>query len=85
MEYARQFLKTYDVRYIIVGQLEHAAYTPEGIAKFEQYNGKYWQAVYRDGNTVIYEVMQSSFTAVSQACLTMGSLRSIYDLSHYIA
>ncbi|HSB00132.1 MAG TPA: DUF2298 domain-containing protein [Anaerolineales bacterium] len=58
VEYARQFLKTYDVSYIIVGVLEHAAYTPEGIAKFEQYEGQYWRAVYRDGNTVIYKVIK---------------------------
>jgi uncharacterized membrane protein len=56
--FARQFLKTYDVRYIIVGELERAAYTPEGLAKFKAYDGKYWDAVYRDGNTVIYEVAQ---------------------------
>ena len=54
---ARDFLRTYDVRYIIVGQLERAAYTPEGVLKFEQFDGTYWRAVYRDGNTVIYEVM----------------------------
>jgi hypothetical protein len=40
-----------------VGQLERAEYTPEGIAKFQQYKGKYWRAIYRDGNTAIYEVM----------------------------
>ena len=57
IESARRFLRIYGVRYIIVGQLERAAYTPEGIAKFEQIEGIYWRAVYRDGNTVIYEVM----------------------------
>jgi YYY domain-containing protein len=55
---ARQFLKTYDVRYIIVGGLERAAYTPEGLAKFKAFDGKYWNAVYHDGNTVIYEVVK---------------------------
>jgi uncharacterized membrane protein len=50
------FLEKYDVRYIVVGQLERAAYTPEGIAKFERLNGRYWQEVYRDGSTAIYEV-----------------------------
>jgi YYY domain-containing protein len=53
----RTFLKTYDVKYIIVGQLERAEYTPEGIAKFQTYEGKYWRAIYSDENTVIYEVM----------------------------
>jgi YYY domain-containing protein len=56
-ETIRTFLKTYDVKYIIVGQLERAAYTPEGIAKFDQLEGQYWREVYRDGATVIYEVM----------------------------
>jgi uncharacterized membrane protein len=54
---ARDFLNKYDVKYIIVGQLERAAYTPEGIAKFEQGEGRNWREVYRDGQTVIYEVM----------------------------
>ena len=56
-ESIRAFLKKYDVKYIIVGQLERAAYTPEGIAKFDQLEGQYWREVYRDGATVIYEVM----------------------------
>ncbi|HSL31974.1 MAG TPA: DUF2298 domain-containing protein [Anaerolineales bacterium] len=55
---ARQFLDTYDVRYIVVGQLERAAYTPEGLEKFELFEGELWQEVYRDGNTAIYEVLQ---------------------------
>ena len=56
LEYAREFLEEYDVSYIVVGPLERAAYTPEGIAKFDAFEGIYWQAVYRDGNTAIYEV-----------------------------
>jgi len=54
---ARSFLKAYQVRYIILGQLERAAYPGEGLNKFEQYNGIYWRSVYRQGNTVIYEVL----------------------------
>jgi len=57
IDFTRTFLKTYDVKYIIVGQLERAEYTPEGIAKFEQYDGKYWKSVYHDGSTVIYEML----------------------------
>ncbi len=53
---AEIFLQTYDVKYIIVGQLERAMYDPNGIAKFEQLNGNLWQEVYRDGDTVIYQV-----------------------------
>jgi YYY domain-containing protein len=57
-QYANEILDKYNVRYIIVGQLERAAYPPEGIAKFEQFDGTYWQEIYRDGNTIIYEVIQ---------------------------
>ena len=56
-KFTRDFLKMYDVKYIIVGQLERAAYTPEGIAKFAQFDGTYWKSVYHDGNTLIYEVI----------------------------
>jgi uncharacterized membrane protein len=58
LEYAREFLEKYDVSYIIVGPLERAAYTPEGIAKFDQSEGVDWQEVYRDGSTAIYEVIR---------------------------
>jgi YYY domain-containing protein len=57
-ESAREFLKKYNVRYIVVGQLERAAYTSEGLSKFKLFDGKYWNAVYQDGDTVIYEVAQ---------------------------
>ncbi|HEY5157562.1 MAG TPA: DUF2298 domain-containing protein, partial [Anaerolineales bacterium] len=65
---ARAFLHKYNVRYIIVGQLERAKYAPgaslgpvpaggpDGLLKFDTYNGTYWHEVYRDGKTVIYEV-----------------------------
>ncbi|MBU2611831.1 MAG: hypothetical protein KJ606_12930, partial [Chloroflexi bacterium] len=53
---AQAFLKKYNVRYIIVGQLERAAYIGEGLLKFDWLNGQLWQEVYRDGQTVIYEV-----------------------------
>ncbi|MEW5827303.1 MAG: DUF2298 domain-containing protein [Chloroflexota bacterium] len=54
----RTFLEKYNVRYIIVGQLERNYYSPEGLAKFEQYNDLYWKEVYRDRATVIYEVIR---------------------------
>lgn len=53
---ARDFLKEYNVKYIIVGQLERLEYPAPGINKFEQYNGQFWNSVYRDGDTVIYQV-----------------------------
>src|SRR5450756_1357697 len=66
---ARTFITKYNVRYIIVGQLERAKYTPgdpggpvsqgspDGLLKFEANNNVLWQAVYRDGQTVIFKVL----------------------------
>jgi YYY domain-containing protein len=68
---ARDFLSKYNVRYIIVGQLERAKYAPgapngpvplegpDGLLKFDQYNGVLWNEAYRDGRTVIYEVFNA--------------------------
>jgi YYY domain-containing protein len=62
IEWARAFLKKYQVKYIIVGQLERNYYPPlenqpDGLIKFQQFEGKYWKAVYHNANTTIYEVM----------------------------
>jgi len=54
---AQAFLRKYNVRYIIVGQLERAEYIGEGLIKFDAYNGELWQEAYRDGETVVYEVL----------------------------
>jgi uncharacterized membrane protein len=57
---ALAFLNKYNVRYIIVGQLERNVYPVsndvDGLAKFAENDGKYWRSVYRDAHTVIYEV-----------------------------
>ncbi len=65
------FLNKYNVRYIIVGQLERAKYAPgapggpvppggpDGLLKFEANNNILWQAVYRDEQTVIYKVLDA--------------------------
>jgi YYY domain-containing protein len=60
---ARDFLKKYDVKYIIVGQLERNVYPrlegmADGLEKFEQYDGTYWKEVYHDEDTTIYEVIE---------------------------
>jgi uncharacterized membrane protein len=60
---ARMFLSKYQVKYIVVGQLERNIYSADdpfmdGLAKFKEYDGKYWKAVYQDKNTIIYEVLQ---------------------------
>ena len=50
------FLRRYNVRYIIVGQLEKAYYSGIGLEKFNDWNGDLWREVYRDRDTVIYQV-----------------------------
>ena len=54
---ALKFIKKYDVKYIIVGQLERAYYPGDGLLKFETFNGTYWKEVFREKDTVIYEVL----------------------------
>jgi len=56
IEWARDFLKRYDVSYIVLGQLERAKYTGPGLEKFYAYEGALWNEVFRDGDTVIYQV-----------------------------
>ena len=53
---ARKFLDQYDVRYIVVGQMEKGMYSEEGIAKFADYEGSLWSLIYDHGNTQIYRV-----------------------------
>jgi YYY domain-containing protein len=55
LQAAYTFLKKYNVRYIVVGWLERAYY-PDGIQKFEVYDGQLWTEVFRSGETAIYEV-----------------------------
>ena len=68
----QSFISKYNVRYIIVGQLERAKYAPgapggpspvgapDGLLKFEVENNILWKTVYRDAQTVIYEVIPGS-------------------------
>jgi uncharacterized membrane protein len=56
---AANFLRKYDVRYIIVGQQERGKYPGPGLEKFDAAEGILWREVYRDGKTVIYEVLET--------------------------
>jgi YYY domain-containing protein len=56
---AANFLHKYDVRYIIVGQQERGHYPGPGLDKFEDAEGILWQEVYRDEDTVIYQVLDA--------------------------
>jgi uncharacterized membrane protein len=53
---AMSFLRKYNVGYIILGQQERGHYPGPGLDKFEEQNGLLWNEVYRDGDTVIYQV-----------------------------
>ena len=53
---ALNFLRKYNVQYIIVGQLERAYYPGPGLDKFSQWNGSLWQQVYQFGTTTVYKV-----------------------------
>jgi YYY domain-containing protein len=46
---ALDFLDKYNIRYIIIGQLERAKYSPGGLIKFETYNNNLWHEVYMMG------------------------------------
>jgi len=54
--YVEAYLREHDISYIIVGQQERIRYAGEGLAKFEALNGKLWNEVYREHDTVIYQV-----------------------------
>jgi YYY domain-containing protein len=54
---ALDFLNTYNVKYIVLGQLERAYYPGDGLNKFEKYDGVYWKEVFRQDQTIIYEVI----------------------------
>jgi YYY domain-containing protein len=56
LQLSLDFLRKYNVRYIIVGQQERGKYPGPGLDKFEDLDGLYWREVYREQDTVIYEV-----------------------------
>ncbi len=58
LETVMSFLDRYDVSFIVLGQLERAKYSPEGLFKFEEQNGTLWRDVFRDRDTVIFEVIR---------------------------
>ncbi len=57
-EFTKQFLNLYQVKYIVLGQLEQVTYPGPGLEKFPAFEGNLWKEVYRDESTVIYEVIQ---------------------------
>ena len=59
-ETARVFLQTYNVHYIVFGQLERATYREIGFEKFDAFEGVLWREVYLDQDTIIYEVIPAA-------------------------
>jgi uncharacterized membrane protein len=55
---AAAFLAKYNVKFIVVGQLEHNVYPAAGLEKFPALEGSLWKAVYQDGSTIIYQVRE---------------------------
>ncbi|MEA3326485.1 MAG: DUF2298 domain-containing protein [Chloroflexota bacterium] len=55
--YVLEFIDTYDVSYIVLGQLERIFYPGPGLEKFELYKDHLWEEVYRSGDTIIYKVL----------------------------
>ncbi len=64
INHALAFLKKYNVRYIILGQLEQGFFPGPGLDKFAAQDGKLWRQVYPapgadlQNETIIYEVIQ---------------------------
>jgi uncharacterized membrane protein len=57
---AEDFLREYQVEYVILGQLERNYYPGVGLDKFERWEGDLWQEVYRNEETVIYRVIEET-------------------------
>jgi uncharacterized membrane protein len=57
LELARTFLQKYGVKYIILGQQERGKYPGPGLEKFPAADGVLWREVYREADTLIYEVL----------------------------
>ncbi|MGH2545124.1 MAG: DUF2298 domain-containing protein, partial [Ardenticatenaceae bacterium] len=57
-ELAYNTLLQYGAGYIVVGPLERAYSTPEGIAKFESNRGRHWDLVYENPEVKIYRLIR---------------------------
>jgi YYY domain-containing protein len=55
-EVARRLLQRYNVEYIYVGKNERIYYAADGINKFAQQNGQFWDKVYENPEVQIYRV-----------------------------
>jgi YYY domain-containing protein len=58
LQQAHDFLRKYEVGYIVLGQQERGQYPGPGLDKFPAANGSLWREVYNEGDTTIYEVIE---------------------------
>jgi len=57
-ETVEEFLRRYDIEYIVFGQLEKAYYSGNGLEKFGQWESDLWREVYHSEDTTIYQVVR---------------------------
>ncbi|MCX7706894.1 MAG: DUF2298 domain-containing protein [Anaerolineae bacterium] len=70
---AQHLLDTYNVSYIIIGELERAYYQPAGLAKFETLVAQgYLEPVYQKGSVTIYEVVGRGMRVMPVITTTIG-------------
>jgi YYY domain-containing protein len=58
LQWVREFLQKYEISYIIFGQLEQARYPGPGLDKFTAQDGILWHEIFRDRDTIIYQVIR---------------------------
>jgi uncharacterized membrane protein len=59
VDQALNILRKYQVRYFVLGQLERNYYPGPGLDKFAAAEGIYWQAVFQNEGTIIYQVLDN--------------------------
>jgi YYY domain-containing protein len=58
MDRCEDLINQYDIRYIVVGQLERSLFTKDQLAKFEEQEGRLWNKVFSYQQTAIYQVIE---------------------------
>ncbi len=58
LQSTRDFIKKYDVSYIILGQNEQQYFPGPGLNKFQAQDGKLWKKVFETGSTRIYQFVK---------------------------
>lgn len=69
-EWAQQFLRTYDVTFVIVGSVERAQSTPEALRMFER--APFLDVAFDDGQATVYRVASSPPVAGEVAASSVG-------------